>query len=277
MYTSWQQYYGAIPLLFAPLANSLFTSLFTPFYLLGNPPCCDRIPSTLVPGYSWTDLPFLNPSPFPPHSKFPVPRLIVRPTTTTSWSQLSMSGTGINFYLFSTFLSCFNLKKTNVLAIIICQYLCQWWMAVSVISNSDQCTLADISSGWKTLLGSQRVWNNSGNLAAVDVTLNFFIEGVTYLSTAQLITLALRRSQYHSHSYCQRWNCKTMFFSELIHENYIKKELKMGSGKPKFLRSNTWHPLKPFSVSWHGPFKFFDGNGKMPHCKTMSMLHTLAL
>ncbi len=73
MYTSWQQYYGAIPLLFAPFANSLFTSLFTLFYLLGNPPCCDRIPSTLVPGYSWTDLPFLNSSPsLPiPNSQYP--------------------------------------------------------------------------------------------------------------------------------------------------------------------------------------------------------------
>jgi hypothetical protein len=93
MYTSWQQYYGATPLLFAPLASSLFTSFFTPLYLLGNPPCCDRIPSTLVPGYSWTDHPFLNPSPFPPHSKFQVPRLIVRNATTTSWSRLLMSGT----------------------------------------------------------------------------------------------------------------------------------------------------------------------------------------
>ncbi len=81
------------PCFFAPLANSLFASFFTLLDLLGNPPCCDRIPSTLVPGYSWTDLPFLNPSPFPPHSKFPAPRLIVRLTTTTSWSRLLMSGT----------------------------------------------------------------------------------------------------------------------------------------------------------------------------------------
>jgi hypothetical protein len=48
-------------------------------YLLGNPPWCDRIPSTLVSGYSQTDLPFLNPSPFPPHSKFPVTQVNCAP------------------------------------------------------------------------------------------------------------------------------------------------------------------------------------------------------
>ncbi len=70
-----------------------FASSSISLYLLGNPPCCDRIPSTLVSGYSQTDLPFLNPSPFLPHSKFPVPRLIVRLTTTTSRSWLLLSGT----------------------------------------------------------------------------------------------------------------------------------------------------------------------------------------
>ncbi len=44
-------------------------------YLLGNTPCCDRILSTLVSGYSQTDLPFST----PPHSKFLVPRLICAP------------------------------------------------------------------------------------------------------------------------------------------------------------------------------------------------------
>ncbi len=71
MCTCWQQYHGTIPLLSAPLANSLFASFSIPFHLLGNPPWRDRIPSTLVPGCSWTDFPFLSPSPSPPHSKFP--------------------------------------------------------------------------------------------------------------------------------------------------------------------------------------------------------------
>ncbi len=56
-------------------------------------------PSTLVSGYLQTDLPFLNPFPFPPHSKFPVPRLNMRLTTTTSRIRLLLSGTLIIVYM----------------------------------------------------------------------------------------------------------------------------------------------------------------------------------
>jgi hypothetical protein len=79
-------------LFYFPLLTPLAPFLNPP-YLLENPPFCDRISSTLVSGYSQTDLPFLNPFPFPPRPKFPVPRLIMRLTTTTSRIRLLLSGT----------------------------------------------------------------------------------------------------------------------------------------------------------------------------------------
>ncbi len=52
MHIDWQSNYGTIPLLaaFPFLIPFGFPSIS--FYLLGNLPCCDRIPSTLVPGCS---------------------------------------------------------------------------------------------------------------------------------------------------------------------------------------------------------------------------------
>ncbi len=73
MYKIWQYIMAQSPCFLLPLPIPSLHPSFTFFYLLGNPPCCDRIPSTLVPGYSWTDLPFLNPFPFLPipNSQYP--------------------------------------------------------------------------------------------------------------------------------------------------------------------------------------------------------------
>ncbi len=74
--------------LFTPLADSLLPPF--PFTYLESLLLCGAILSTLVPGYSWTDLP----SPHPP-SSLPIPdshypRSIVHPTKTTSPSRLHM-------------------------------------------------------------------------------------------------------------------------------------------------------------------------------------------
>jgi hypothetical protein len=75
---------GAIPLLFCfPLLIPL-APFFIPLYLLGT------LLAVIGSRPPWSQVtckltsPFLNASAFPPHSKFPVPRLIVRLTTTTS-------------------------------------------------------------------------------------------------------------------------------------------------------------------------------------------------
>ncbi len=83
------------PCFFTPLADPPLSPFFVPFTYL-EPSLLWQDPSTLVSGYSQTDLPFLNPSPFPPHSKFPVPRLNMRLTTTTSRIRLLLSGTIMN-------------------------------------------------------------------------------------------------------------------------------------------------------------------------------------
>jgi hypothetical protein len=74
---------------------------FVPFLvplLTWKPSLLWQNPSTLVSDYSQTDLPFLNPFPFPLHSKFPVPRLNMRLTTTTSRIRLLLSGTHTKEY-----------------------------------------------------------------------------------------------------------------------------------------------------------------------------------
>jgi hypothetical protein len=63
-----------------------FTYLETLLAVIGSRPPWSQVTRKLTS-------PFLNPSTFPPHSKFPVPRLIVSLTTTTSWSRLLLSGT----------------------------------------------------------------------------------------------------------------------------------------------------------------------------------------
>jgi hypothetical protein len=72
-------------------------SLPFPFTYLETLLWRDAIPSTLAPGYSWTDLPLSIPSPFPPHPKFPTPwgfpELNMRLTKTTSRFRLTRSGT----------------------------------------------------------------------------------------------------------------------------------------------------------------------------------------
>jgi hypothetical protein len=72
-----------------PLANFPFP--LVPLTYLESLLLCGAIPSTLIPGCSWTDLPLPIPTPFPPHSNFPTPGFfgsIVRPTKTTSRSGL---------------------------------------------------------------------------------------------------------------------------------------------------------------------------------------------
>ncbi len=44
------EYMWRFPLALFPLANSLLLPFLSPLYLIGNPPCCDRILSTSVPG-----------------------------------------------------------------------------------------------------------------------------------------------------------------------------------------------------------------------------------
>jgi hypothetical protein len=56
---------------FTPLANSLFTSLSTPFHLLGNPPLRDRILFHLGPRFLVNYPPFSQPLPIP--SPFQIP------------------------------------------------------------------------------------------------------------------------------------------------------------------------------------------------------------
>jgi hypothetical protein len=107
MYTDGQHNYGATPLVF--LLPLPIPRCFNPTSLLltvlGNPPWCDRIPSTLVLGCSYTDLPLSIPSPFPSYPKFPTPwgslELNMRLTKTTSRIRLSWSGT-LPVVLFST-------------------------------------------------------------------------------------------------------------------------------------------------------------------------------
>ncbi len=82
--------HGAIPLLFyfplpIPLASLFYfplTYLETLLAVIGSRPPWSRVTRKLAPPFST-----------PPHSKFPVPRLIVRLTTATSRSRLLLSGT----------------------------------------------------------------------------------------------------------------------------------------------------------------------------------------
>ncbi len=64
--------YGAVPLLFFPLADSLLLPFLSPLYLLGNPPCCDRIRP------SWSQVTRKLTSPF---STLPIPSPLQIPST----------------------------------------------------------------------------------------------------------------------------------------------------------------------------------------------------
>ncbi len=89
--------------------------------------------------------PFLNPSPFPPHSKFPVPKLIVRLTTTTSWYQLLLSRT----------------IMTHMMSLMIIQFTMALTIVIFVMSlKADVCVVHDaldfcdnsVTSSFKKLL-----------------------------------------------------------------------------------------------------------------------------
>ncbi len=80
-----------IPLLFLPLLIPLLPSFPIPFTYL-EPPCCDRI----CPPWSQVACKLTSPSLFsqlPHHPKFPVPKLFIHLTTTTSRLRLLLSGT----------------------------------------------------------------------------------------------------------------------------------------------------------------------------------------
>ncbi len=94
----------AQPLCFLSPCQFLFASLLFPLYLLGNPPWRDRILSTLVPGYSWTNLPFLNPSPFQfPASllRFPQHPMLIRTRTRSRLPESETSTMGSQFTVFA--------------------------------------------------------------------------------------------------------------------------------------------------------------------------------
>ncbi len=63
--------HGTFPLLLSPLADSLLLPLLTPFYLLGNPPSCDRIHPPWSQVACKLTSPFPTLFPIPPPSKFP--------------------------------------------------------------------------------------------------------------------------------------------------------------------------------------------------------------
>ncbi len=77
-----------LPLADSPLLPFLFPSTYleTLLAVIGCHPPWPQVTRKLTS-------PFSTPSPFPPHFKFPVTRLIARPTTTTSRSRLLLSGT----------------------------------------------------------------------------------------------------------------------------------------------------------------------------------------
>ncbi len=82
-----------LPLAFhSPLLTPL-CSPFCSFLLTWNPPCCNRIrPPWSQVAHKLTS-PSSTPFSFPPHSKFPVPRLFMPPTVMTSRLRLLLSGT----------------------------------------------------------------------------------------------------------------------------------------------------------------------------------------
>jgi hypothetical protein len=97
------------------------------------------------------------------------------------------------------------------------------------ISTNDQFSLADRSSRWTILFRLQRLWNTGGNMAAVQVTLNLFIEGVTQPLKSQTNMCSTDRGKwytagtYHPENYCQMRNRQSMLLVELKHKKDVKK------------------------------------------------------
>jgi hypothetical protein len=117
-------------------------------------------------------------------------------------------------------------------------------------------------AGRITVLIKKKVWKNGGNHPLSEITPEFFIQGVTYL---------LKNESYMYSTYRREWSVivtvliirrvtvkwetvKSRIFwikTWKWHQNRIK----ICSGNPTFLWSNTWNPLYPFLISWHCPFK----------------------
>jgi hypothetical protein len=144
--------------LFAPLADSLLPIL--PFTYLGSLLLCGAILSTLVPGYSWTDLPL--PIPNSHH-----PRSIVRPTKTTSRSWLHMVrnstysslASGLSVYVHVP------TPKFTFLPVIAGMY-----------KKSAFICLLQTQNNWKSCFmyaGLSKTWNPAGTVYGITMTVYF--------------------------------------------------------------------------------------------------------